>query len=66
MAATYFSTMLDYLLDIAWSPIRDFNNCPAYIDGISESVIEDDGGGDEVARSGVSSPGLCAGQIPPQ
>ena len=48
MAATYFSTMLDHLLDIAWSPIRDFNNCLAYIDGISERVIEDDGGGDEV------------------
>jgi hypothetical protein len=31
-----------------WSLIRDFNNYPAYIDGVSESVIENDKRGDEV------------------
>ena len=40
--------MLDYPLATVWSLIRDFNNYPAYIDGVTESVIEDDKGGDEV------------------
>ena len=28
--------------------IRDFNRLPGHIDGVTESVIEDDKGGDEV------------------
>jgi hypothetical protein len=31
-----------------WSLIRDFNNYPAYIDGVTESIIEDDKRGDQV------------------
>ncbi len=31
-----------------WALIRDFNNYPAYIDGVSESMVEDDEGGDEI------------------
>ena len=42
-------------LDTVWSLIRDFNNYPAYIDGVSESVIEDDKRGDEVGASGASA-----------
>ena len=44
----YYSTVLDYPLNTVWAPIRDFNNYPAYIEGVSESVIEDDRRGDEV------------------
>jgi hypothetical protein len=43
-----YSTVLDYSADAVWSLIRDFNNYPAYIDGVTESVIEDDKRGDEV------------------
>jgi hypothetical protein len=28
--------------------IRDFNNYPSYIDGVTESVVEDDKSGDEI------------------
>ena len=48
MTTAYYSTVLDYPLATVWSLIRDFNNYPAYIDGVTESVIEDDKGGDEV------------------
>ena len=48
MTKAYYSAVLDYPLDTVWSLIRDFNNYPAYIDGVTESVIEDDKGGDEV------------------
>jgi hypothetical protein len=48
MTKAYYSTVLDYPLATVWSLIRDFNNYPAYIDGVTESVIEDDRGGDEV------------------
>ena len=48
MTKAYYSTVLDYPLAAVWSLIRDFNNYPAYIEGVSESVIEDDKGGDEV------------------
>jgi len=43
-----YSTVLDYPIEHVWSLIRDFNNYPAYIDGVSESVIEDGKRGDEV------------------
>ena len=48
MTKAYYSAVLDYPLATVWSLIRDFNNYPAYIDGVTESVIEDDKGGDEV------------------
>ena len=48
MTTAYYSTVLDHPLETVWSLIRDFNNYPAYIEGVSESVIEDDRRGDEV------------------
>lgn len=48
MTTAYYSTVLDHPLDTVWSLIRDFNNYPAYIEGVSESVIEDERRGDEV------------------
>ncbi len=48
MTTAYYSTVLDYPLPTVWALIRDFNNYPAYIDGVTESVIEDDKGGDEI------------------
>ena len=48
MTTAYYSTVLDHPLETVWSLIRDFNSYPDYIDGVSESVIEDDKGGDEV------------------
>ncbi|WP_339027497.1 SRPBCC family protein [Bradyrhizobium symbiodeficiens] len=48
MTEAYYSAVLDRPLDDVWSLIRDFNNYPAYIDGVSESEIEDDKRGDEV------------------
>ena len=48
MTKAYYSAVLDYPLDTVWALIRDFNNYPAYIDGVSESVIEDDKRGDEI------------------
>src|SRR5581483_4203003 len=48
MTTAYYSTVLDHPLETVWSLIRDFNNYPAYIEGVSESMIEDDKRGDEV------------------
>ena len=48
MTTAYYSAVLDQPLETVWSMIRDFNNYPAYIEGVSESVIEDDRRGDEV------------------
>jgi hypothetical protein len=48
MITVYHSTVLDYPVDRVWSLIRDFNNYPAYIDGVTASVIEDNKRGDEV------------------
>jgi hypothetical protein len=48
MTTAYYSTVLDHPLETVWSLIRDFNNYPAYIDGVSESTIEDNRRGDEV------------------
>src|SRR5262249_14876634 len=48
MTSAYYSTVLDHPLDTVWSLIRDFNNYPAYIEGVSESVIEDERRGDKV------------------
>jgi hypothetical protein len=48
MTQAYYSAVLDHAIETVWSLIRDFNNYPAYIDGVTESVIEDDKRGDEV------------------
>jgi hypothetical protein len=48
MTTAYYSTVLEHPLNTVWSLIRDFNNYPAYIEGVSESLIEDDRRGDEV------------------
>jgi hypothetical protein len=44
----YYSSVLEQSADEAWSLIRDFNNYPVYIEGVTESVIEDGRRGDEV------------------
>ncbi len=48
MTTAYYSAILDHAVDSVWSLIRDFNNYPAYIDGVIESMIEDNKRGDEV------------------
>jgi hypothetical protein len=48
MPRAYYSSVLDHSADRAWDLIRDFNNYPRYIEGITESVIEDGKDGDEV------------------
>jgi hypothetical protein len=48
MSTAYYSAVLDHPLDTVWALIRDFNNYPTYIEGVSESLIEDDKRGDEV------------------
>jgi len=48
MTTAYYSTVLDHPLGTVWSLIRDFNNYPAYIEGVSKSMIEDDRRGDEI------------------
>jgi hypothetical protein len=48
MTKATYSAVLDHPVETVWSLIRDFNNYPAYIDGVTESVIEDDRRGDEV------------------
>lgn len=48
MTIASYSAVLDHPLAAVWSLIRDFNNYPAYIEGVSDSVIEDDRRGDDV------------------
>jgi hypothetical protein len=48
MTAAWYSTVLDHPLQTVWSLIRNFNNDPAYIEGVTESLIEDDRCGEEV------------------
>src|SRR5258705_12500639 len=48
MTPVYSSAFLAHAVDDVWSLIRDFNNYPAYIDGVIESMIEDSKRGDEV------------------
>ena len=48
MTTAYYSAVLEQPLETVWSLIRDFNNYPAYIEGVSESAIEDNRRGDEV------------------
>jgi Polyketide cyclase / dehydrase and lipid transport len=48
MNRVYFSSTLDHSVDEVWGLVRDFNNYPRYIEGVSESSIEDGKPGDEV------------------
>jgi hypothetical protein len=48
MTTAYYSAVLDHPVETVWTLIRDFNSYPDYIDGVTESVIEDDKRGDEV------------------
>src|SRR3954469_23620393 len=48
MTPAYYSTVLNHPVPDGGDLIRDFNNTPAYIDEVTESVIEDDKGGDEI------------------
>ena len=48
MTTAYYSAVLDQPLETVWAMIRDFNNYPVYIDGVTESIIEDNKRGDEV------------------
>ena len=48
MITAYYSSILDQPVDRVWNMVRDFNNYPVYIDGVTESMIEDDRRGDEV------------------
>ncbi len=44
----YYSSVLNQPADEAWRLVRDFNNYPHYIEGVTESVIEDGKRGDQV------------------
>ena len=48
MTTAFYSSVLDHPIDRVWELVRDFNNYPRYIDGVIESMIEDDRRGDEV------------------
>jgi hypothetical protein len=48
MPRAYFSTVLDQPADSIWSLVRDFNNYPRYIEGVTASLIEDGKRGDQV------------------
>jgi hypothetical protein len=48
MAKVYYSSVLDLPSDDVWAVVRDFNNYPAYIDGVTENHIEDNRAGDAV------------------
>ena len=48
MTQAYYSAVIDHPVETVWSLIRDFNNYPAYIDGVTERVIEHGKAGDEV------------------
>ncbi len=48
MPRAYYSSVLSQPADQVWDLVRDFNNYPGYIDGVTQSVIEDDKRGDEI------------------
>lgn len=48
MTTAFYSSVLDHPIDRVWEMVRDFNNYPRYIDGVIESLIEDDRRGDEI------------------
>ena len=42
------ASIIDRPVEQVWALIRDFNNYPAYIDGVTDSILENDLRGDEV------------------
>lgn len=48
MPRAYYSNVLSQPVDQVWGLVRDFNNYPNYIDGVTQSIIEDDKRGDEI------------------
>lgn len=38
MITAYYSSILDQPVDRVWGMVRDFNNYPVYIDGVTESL----------------------------
>jgi hypothetical protein len=44
----YYSSVLNQPPDHVWRLVRDFNNYPRYIEGVTESIIEDGRRGDEI------------------
>jgi Polyketide cyclase / dehydrase and lipid transport len=48
MTKVYYSTVIDQTADRVWSVIRDFNSYPVWVEGISESHIEEGKSGDAV------------------
>lgn len=48
MITAIYSSVLYQPIASVWSLIRDFNNYPIYIEGVTQSVIENDKRGDEV------------------
>jgi hypothetical protein len=48
MSRAHYSSVLNHSADQVWGLIRDFNNYPSYIDGVTGGVIEDDKSGDEI------------------
>src|SRR6185437_3780847 len=49
MPKVYYSTVIDHPADQVWSVIRDFNSYPVWVEGITDSHIEDGRAGDSVA-----------------
>lgn len=48
MHRAYYSSVLQHPVERVWELVRDFNNYPRYIDGVTDSLIEDGKDGDEV------------------
>ncbi|BBF65512.1 SRPBCC family protein [Acidithiobacillus sp. 'AMD consortium'] len=48
MVKVYYSSVLNQPADRVWGFVRDFNSYPSYIEGVAESVIEDEKNGDEI------------------
>jgi len=48
VTTTPYSTVINHPLTRTWALIRDFNDYPVYIEGVTDSVIEDERRGDDV------------------
>jgi hypothetical protein len=48
MPKSYYSTVFDHSADTVWAMLRDFNNYAVFIDGVSDSHIENGKTGDAV------------------
>jgi hypothetical protein len=48
MTKAYFSAVLDHPAEAVWALVRDFNDYPRYIEGVDQSIIEDNKSGDAV------------------